>query len=53
MTRDEIEKKMDELTASMSRHITRTIVEELYKLASELEKLDKLESSEGRGVDSD
>jgi hypothetical protein len=43
MTRDEIEKKMDELTNKYVQTRKQEIVEELYKLASELEKMDKLE----------
>jgi hypothetical protein len=43
MTRDEIEKKMDELTDKFVQTRNQEIVEELYKLASELEKMDKLE----------
>jgi hypothetical protein len=43
MTRDEIEKKMDELTNKYVQTRNQEIVEELYKLASELEKMDKLE----------
>jgi hypothetical protein len=43
MTRDEIEKKMDELTNKYVQTRNQEILEELYKLASELEKMDKLE----------
>jgi hypothetical protein len=43
MTRDEIEKQMDELTNKYVQTRNQEIVEELYKLASELEKMDKLE----------
>ena len=43
MTRDEIEKQMDKLTNKYVQTRNQEIVEELYKLASELEKMDKLE----------
>lgn len=41
MTREEIEKQMDELARKYVETHNRQIIEELYKLSRELEKLDK------------
>lgn len=41
MTHDEIKQKMDELTHKYAQTRNREIIEELYKLALELEKLEK------------
>ena len=43
MTREEIEQKMDELAREYVETHDRKIVDQLYQLASELEKMDKLE----------
>jgi hypothetical protein len=43
MTRQEIEKQMDELARKYVETHDRKIVDELYELARELEKMDKLE----------
>ena len=43
MTREEIEKQMDELARKYVETHDRKIVDELYELARELEKMDKLE----------
>lgn len=45
MTREEIKQKMEELTDNYAQTRNREIIEELYKLAVELEKLEK--ESEG------
>jgi hypothetical protein len=41
MTREEIEKQMDELARKYVETHNRQIIEELYQLSRELEKLDK------------
>jgi len=41
MTREEIEKRMDELARRLAETHDKQIVKELYKLALELEKLEK------------
>ena len=41
MTRDEIEKKMDELTYKCVQTRKQEIIEELYKLTIELDKIEK------------
>ena len=41
MTREEIEDKMDELARKYVETHDKKIIEELYKLAKELEKLEK------------
>ena len=41
MTREEIEKRMDELGRKLAETRDKKIIEELYKLALELEKLEK------------
>jgi hypothetical protein len=43
MTREEIERKMDELAREYVETHNRKIVDQLYELASVLEKMDKLE----------
>ena len=43
MTREEIQRRMDELARQFVETHDTKIVEELYKLARELEKMDKLE----------
>jgi hypothetical protein len=43
MARQEIEKQMDELARKYVETHDRKIVDELYELARELEKMDKLE----------
>jgi hypothetical protein len=43
MTREEIEKQMDELARKYVETHDRKIVDELYELARELEKMEKLE----------
>jgi hypothetical protein len=41
MTRDDIEKKMDELTDKYVQTRKQEIIEELYELTIELDKIDK------------
>jgi hypothetical protein len=41
MTRQEIERRMDELACKYVETCDKKIVDELYKLAKELEKLEK------------
>ncbi len=43
MTREEIEQKMDELARKYTETHDKEIVEALYKLALELEKMEKVE----------
>jgi FKBP-type peptidyl-prolyl cis-trans isomerase (trigger factor) len=43
MTREEIEQKMDELARKYVETHDKEIIEELYRLARELEKMAKLE----------
>jgi hypothetical protein len=43
ITREEIEKRMDELGRKLAETHAKEIVEELYQLAVELEKMKKLE----------
>ena len=43
ITREEIEKRMDELARKYTETHDKEIVEELYQLAVELEKMKKLE----------
>jgi hypothetical protein len=43
MTRQEIEQKMDELARKYVETHDRKIIEELYQLGLELEKMEKLE----------
>jgi hypothetical protein len=43
MTREEIEKRMDELARKYVETHDRKIIEELYELARGLEKVEKLE----------
>jgi FKBP-type peptidyl-prolyl cis-trans isomerase (trigger factor) len=43
MTREEIEQKMDELARKYVETHDKEIIEELYRLARELEKMEKLE----------
>jgi hypothetical protein len=43
MTRKEIEQKMDELTDKYVETRNQKIIDELYKLTCELEKVEKLE----------
>ena len=49
MTREEIEQKMDELAREYVETHNRKIVDQLYELGLELEKMEKLKSSEGGG----
>jgi hypothetical protein len=41
VTREEIEQKMDELVRKYSETHDKTLLEELYQLARELEKMEK------------
>ena len=41
MTREEIEKRMDELARKLAETHDKKIIKELYQLALELEKLEK------------
>jgi hypothetical protein len=43
LTRQEIEERMDELGRRLAETHEKKIVKELYELASELEKMEKLE----------
>jgi hypothetical protein len=43
MTREEIEQKMDELTRKYVETQDKEVIVELYRLAQELEKIEKLE----------
>ena len=43
MTREEIEKRMEELARKYVETHDKEIIEELYRLARELEKMEKLE----------
>ena len=43
MYREETEQKMDELTRKYTETHDREIIEELYQLSRELEKMEKLE----------
>jgi predicted DNA-binding protein len=43
LTRQEIEERMDELARRLAETHEKKIVKELYELASELEKMEKLE----------
>jgi hypothetical protein len=43
MTREEIEKRMDELTRKYVETRDQEIIKELYQLSLELEKMEKLE----------
>ena len=44
MTREEIEKRMEELARKYVETHDKEIIEELYRLGRELEKMEKLES---------
>jgi hypothetical protein len=50
MTREEIEGKMDELARKYVETHDRKIIEELYQLGLELEKMEKLEKQRGAGL---
>jgi hypothetical protein len=46
MTRQEIEKRMDELGRRLAETHEKKIIKELYELASELEKMEKVEKKQ-------
>ena len=48
MTREEMERRMDELARKYVETHDKQIIEELYRLARELEKMDKNEGSSQR-----